>query len=514
MYIERFIEILNERPKLFTFISGCALSFAFAPYFFFPLLISLGFFSYFIKQCVSIKEAMKIGWLFGLGFYLCNLYWISIGVSVYIDDFWWAIPFALFALPACLSIYTMLVALVSYSIKTKNFYINSFTCIWIISELLRSYLFTGFSWNIISSSFSFSENAIQITNIIGSYGLGAVVVFSFSSFCLLLERQYLKFLVYAGISAILWSSIFYYGNHRLFNNQTTEYEIKVRLVQPSIKQTDKWTIDMFWSNFNQHKSLSLDNISDSHPDIIIWPEAAITIQPSYTQVFNALRHIVSNTNMTLITGGITDNVSQDNRKKDKLFTSIYAIQDNPNLVFEYHKSHLVPFGEYMPLKSILPFHKLTPGNIDFYPGKPGFIVSLDNFNLRIRPLLCYEIIFPDEVRMSNKDANVILNLTNDSYYGNTSGPYQHFYMARMRAVENGIPLIRVANNGISAVFDPLGRILIKTKLNDITYIDSYIPASIKNETPYSMYGNRLLYLYMLISLFIEFLLPRMNKIPT
>ncbi len=511
MYIDKFLEIFSERPKISAFICGCILNFAFAPYFFFPFLLSLGFFAYLIKRCVNKVEAIKIGWIFGFSFYICNLYWISVGVSVYVAEFWWAIPLALVALPAILAFYMSLIALTSFYVRNKYFYINSFTIIWIIFELLRAHLFTGFPWDIICYSFAFSEDAIQITSLIGPYGLGAIIVFSFSSFSYLLEKNYIKFSMCIIVSIILWTFTLYYGNNRLLHTPTIEYDIKVRLVQPSIKQSDKWSIDMFWENFNQHKALSIENISDSHPDIIIWPEAAVTIQPTYSQVINALRLVLSNTDATLITGGVTDNLSQIDRKKDKLFTSIYALKFTGSLIFEYHKSHLVPFGEYMPLRSILPINKITPGIIDFYPGKPGFIVGLDDFNLRIRPLLCYEVIFPDEVRMSNKDANIILNLTNDAYYGNTSGPYQHFYMARMRAVENGIPLIRVANNGISAIFDPLGRIIIQTKLNEITYIEGYIPASLKNETLYSSYGNKLVYFYILISLFVAFFITKRQK---
>ena len=506
--LENLLNKISTNKKLASFSLGVIFNFAFAPFFIWPLNIVLPFFIYIITKSESRKESALIGWLFGFGFYLTNLYWISIGVGVYISDFWWAIPFSLMLLPGFLAFYFAILGFGMYLIKNKKFFINSFVAFWVVLELLRSNLFTGFPWSLIAYSFSFSDTVIQITSIIGSYGLGAIIVFSFSSLFYLLVKNYKKLAIYSSISLFTWLILLYYGNNRLDSFPTENTEIKLRLVQPSIVQTEKWSIQKFWDNFESHKKLSLDNRLDFRPDLIIWPEAAVILEPKYAEIFAALRSVVLGTKSILITGGVTDNLSQEDRKRDKVFASIYAIKSTGNLLFDYHKAHLVPFGEYVPYANILPINKITPGLVPYSPGKPGFIVSLEDFNLKIRPLLCYEIIFPDEVRMNNENSDFILNLTNDGYYGRSSGPYQHFYTAKMRAVENGLPLIRVANNGISSIIDPMGRVLVESSLNSVLYIDGFLPNKLSKPTFFSLYGNKFVYIYIIISFILVFLLAR------
>lgn len=506
--LDSLLDKISTNKKLASFSLGVILNFAFAPFFIWPLNIVIPFFIFIITKANSKSEAALLGWLFGFGFYLANLYWITIGVGVYIAEFWWALPFSLTLLPAYLACYFAILSFAMYLIKDKNFFINSFVCFWVVIELLRSKLLTGFPWSLIAYSFSFSDIIIQVSSIIGSYGLGAIIIFSFSSLFYLLVKNYKKLAVYSSITITLWIGIFYYGKDRLDSLPTENTEIKIRLVQPSVVQTDKWSLEKFWQNFAKHKKLSSDNRLDFRPDLIIWPEAAVVLEPKYAEVLSALRSVVVGTKSILVTGGVTDNLSQNNRKKDKIFASIYAIKATGNLLFDYHKSHLVPFGEYVPYSDILPINKITPGLLPYSPGKPGFIVSLEELGLKIRPLLCYEIIFPDEVRMNNRDADLILNLTNDAYYGNSSGPYQHFYIAKMRAVENGLPLVRVANNGISSIIDPVGRVLVKSSLNSVVYIDSFLPYKLSEATLYSLYGNKLVFIYILVSFILVFLLPR------
>jgi len=509
--LEKIRSKIEHYPKVTAFLAGGCLSFAFAPYFFWPLLASLGVFAYQVKHAKSIFQAKKIGYLFGFGFYLFNLYWISVGVSVYASEFWWAIPFALLGLPAFLAIYTTLLALCLYSCRKAKLYLNSFVLIWIIFEFLRSYLFTGFPWSLIGYSVAFSDIIIQSASLVGTYGLGLIVLFSFGSICYLLEEKYKKFFISIVISLSIWSCIFIYGSDRLDKIPTSNTAIKLRLVQPSIQQTEKWSIEKFWENFYVHRDLSVEDRESFMPDLILWPESAVVAPPTITQVLGALRNVVVGTNVILVTGGVTNNLLEEDRKRDKHFASIYALKETGGLIFDYHKSHLVPFGEYVPLSDILPVKKLTPGIEPYSPGKTGFIVKLDDLNLKIRPLLCYEIIFPDEVRMSNKDADFIMNLTNDAYYGNTSGPYQHFYMARMRSVENGMPLVRVANNGITGIFDPLGRIIVKSNINDVTYINGYLPSKINNVTLFSSFGYFIVYIYIGLSFILIYLLHRKKK---
>lgn len=284
------------------------------------------------------------------------------------------------------------------------------------------------------------------------------------------------------ISVIIFASIFAFGYDRLQTNQTELSEIKVRIVQPSIPQIDKWDPDIFWDNFSNQIALSQ---KEGGPDLIVWSEAALTVPYHYKPVYHGLMSLFTHENQVLISGGVSDN--GQNGDGYEIYSSMFALSSKGNTLFDYHKSHLVPFGEYMPLAQYLPVKKLTPGILDYTPGNHE-IVYLSEQNLYIQPLICYESIFPEEDRISNENADVIINITNDAWYGNSSGPYQHFEISRMRSIENGLPMIRAGNNGISAIIDPLGRVLQKLELNKIDILDGNIPLKLVLPTIYSEWG--------------------------
>jgi apolipoprotein N-acyltransferase len=196
----------------------------------------------------------------------------------------------------------------------------------------------------------------------------------------------------------------------------------------------------------------------------------------------------------LITGAIGTTLKDGSQKQH---VGMYGLDHLGKIIFEYEKIHLVPFGEYIPLKKLLPIQKLSKSimDLDYSPGEINRTFLLGN--LKAIPLICYEIIFSEEVRSRNHLADLIINITNDAWYGNSSGPYQHFRIAQMRAVENGIPVLRVANNGISAIIDPLGRIIMQTKLDEETYIDGYIPNKLTKSTIFAS-SPQLIFLFLLV----------------
>ena len=273
------------------------------------------------------------------------------------------------------------------------------------------------------------------------------------------------------------------GFYRLQGNPTELSELKVRIVQPSIPQNAKWNPQTFWQNLD--KQVEMSN-KEGYPDIIVWSEAALTVPYYYKPVYNTLKSVFTKENQILLSGGVNDNNMQG--ENYEIYSSLIALDDNGKLRFDYHKSHLVPFGEYIPLSKYLPLQKITYGTVDYTPGKRE-ILYLDSLNLYIQPLVCYESIFSEEVRVINSEADLIVNITNDAWYGNSSGPYQHFEISKMRAVENGLPMIRAGNNGISAVIDPVGRVLKKLDLNQIDIIDNLIPLKLLLPTIFSEYGQ-------------------------
>lgn len=452
----------------------------FAPIFFLPGLFSLSFLCYKTKAAVSWQQAAKIGFIFGFGHFFTGLYWVSIAIKVYIYEFWWAIPFVLFGLPIFLASFIAGVCGLSFFAK-KNYYYQFIFCLyWVFIEYLRSWIFTGFPWNLLGYSLSFSDTLIQSSNIIGIYGLSFLVIYISTSLYSLKHKillpQYITCL-------LLIITITTYGAFRLRNNPTSFSDVKVRLVQPSIPQTAKWNIKEFWHNLDLHIELSE---KDNNSDIIIWSETALVVSASYQPIKQRLLQMLAPTDAILLSGGVSDNGKEHSDLQT--YNSLSALTAKGETLFDYHKSHLVPFGEYIPLKRLWSSTKMTADFLNFTEGA-GELVRIDQYNLTIKPLICYESIFPDFVRTSNKKADVIVNVTNDTWYGNSSGPYQHFQISRMRSVENGLPLLRVANNGITAVIDPLGRIIKKLNINEIGYIDSLLPSKLGFETLYSKLGD-------------------------
>ncbi|MDX2050590.1 MAG: apolipoprotein N-acyltransferase [Rickettsiaceae bacterium] len=500
---------IERSPKLSSFILGLVLVLSFAPLFFIPALISIGIVALLIKNSGSFKEAFFRGYIFGFGFFLGSLHWTSIAVSVYIEEFWWAIPFALLGIPLFLAQFFGFFAMCGYFFSASPNYINIFSSLWIIFEFLRSYLYSGFPWNLIGYSFAFSDVVIQTASFIGVYGIGYIVVFSFASFYYCFAKSYSSFITNIVISLVIWSVIIAKGLERLSINPTNYTNVKIRIVQPSIPQTNKWSHGLFWSNLEKIRDLSLLDISDFKPDIVIWPESAVIEPPTNFYVYNFLESFIISANTILITGGV---YHQDHPHENKRFASIYAINKEGSISFDYHKSHLVPFGEYIPFAKYIPLKQLAPGIIPYSPGSPKAIVELKELSLKIKPIICYEAIFPSEVLTNNQNADVIINVTNDAWYGNSSGPYQHFYMTRLRAVESGLPLLRVGNNGISGIIDPVGRIIAKTDLDDVINLDGLLPKKIINSTFYSIWGDYIIHGYFaLVTFFALISLIYINK---
>ncbi len=489
------------------FVGGMLSGLSFAPLFFIPLLFSLSLLCYQIRSSSSIKQASLLGFLFGFGYFLTGMYWVSIGVSVYIEEFWWAMPFALFGLPLVLGCFIAGATSISWLFKERSYYRLAFCFCWVFFEWLRSWLFTGLPWNLLGHSLSFAPVLIQVASIGGVYGISFITIYVFSVFYYIFTRQWLEFRAALLTSAIIICTVISYGTVRLAKYPSQFSNLQVRLVQPSIPQIAKWDADIFWQNLDAHLELSKRN---GNPDLIIWSEAALVVPYTYPPIKDELLDMLKEVDAILATGGV---IEDKNETDTKIYTSLYAVNQSGEKLFEYHKSHLVPFGEYVPLKSILPIKKLTYGFIDYAEGD-GKLVKLSKFNLTIRALICYEAIFAELARTSNKKADLIINVTNDAWYGNSSGPHQHFYISLFRAIENGLPMLRVANNGISAVVDPLGRIVAELPLNKVGIIDSNCPMKISTTTIYSHWGDAAALIVALAVSLIQLLVKTTPKIFT
>jgi apolipoprotein N-acyltransferase len=490
------------RQNTITFFVGLISGLAFAPTFLLPgLLLGIAYLCYQTKTAISLKQSLATGYIFGFGHFLAGIYWISIGVSVYIEEFWWVLPFALLGLPLVLACFIALSCAFSWYCRSYLYYPFFFSIIWVFFEWVRSWIFTGFPWNLAGYSLSFSHILIQSASIFGVYGLSFIVVYVSSMFAHSDARE----LKISSINAVIITAIIIaYGSWRLSANPTIFSDINIRLVQPSIAQTSKWDPNEFLNDLDRLITLSS---APGNPDLIIWSEAALTIPYDHPIIKSKLSHMLQRTNAVLITGGVADN--GEPQPDLRIYSAMQGISKN-GILFEYYKNHLVPFGEYVPLKEILLIKKLTPGLMDYSKGD-NKLVYIQKFNIRIRPLICYESIFPALVRTSNTAADVIINITNDSWYGRSSGPYQHLHSSIMRSVENGLPMTRVANSGISVVVDPLGRIIKDLKLNNIGILDEKLPKKLNTPTLYSQVGDAMAIILTIIALIFHILIRLLTK---
>jgi len=478
---QNLIKKIVQHNNFKLFIAGALSALAFAPLYLFPLLF-LSFFYLLIsieEKKLSKKQTFLKGWFFGFGHFVIGLYWICGSLLIEPLKYAWLVPFALILIPGAAAVYIGLVTLSlntikeKFKIKDKFYIVLIFAIIWVIFEFLRTKLVSGFPWNLIGYVWCFSDIMIQTAFIFKIYGLSFLAIFIFSAFYVFTkkEKKNFKFIKldktyksYLAIYILVFLGVIFYGYFQLSNKKEVKLNSTFRLVQPSIEQKFKLNSGEKVNIILKH--LELSKINNDKVDYIIWPESAIPfiLQENSTLVVELSKSLQ---NKILITGGLRGQIK--NNQIQKIWNSLFAIQ-NSTITDFYDKHHLVPFGEYIPFSQFLPsfIKNMTYGNLDFSRGQKDTIISVNN--LKIKPLICYEIIFP-ALAKSKQDYDLIVNITNDAWFGNTSGPYQHLDAAKLRAVENRKPVLRVANSGITVVINPHGQIIDKIKLNKKGYLD-------------------------------------------
>ena len=483
-------------------VLGAIAAFAFTPtYFILALFISFPALLLILSKSKSYKQSFFIGWSFGFGFFLHGLYWISYALLVDENLFGWLVPFAVTLIPATLAIYIGITTLVVHPIRKKPLHlILCFTSSWVLIEILRTSLFTGFPWLALGYSLGGCLPMIQSASLFGVFGLSILILLVSTSPFLLLGRTNKKlFLTYTLICIFLFTSNLGYGIWKLDANPTTFHPQKIRVVQPNIKQSLKWDENYRYANLQKLISLSK---SDGNPTYIIWPESALTYSVEDQKTQELLKPIISQ-NSFLLTGAINYKASLN-----KIYVSLLAINSNGILEASYDKKHLVPFGEYIPFKEIIPgINKITDGLMDFSKGETEQNIISSLKGPSFRTLICYEAFFPSEILEKAPNPDFLLNIINDAWYRESSGPFQHLEMARFRAIENGLPMVRVANTGISAILDTQGRMLKKLPLNTTGALESKLPKKELDLTAYSLYGNNII-TFLLLSILVAFLTQR------
>ena len=411
-----------------------------------------------IKQAVGFKQSALYGFLFFFGYFLVSLYWTSSSLFVDIEYWWWAMPFSFAGLPILLCITPAL--LLGLTGLLPKFRLPTIIVVLIIIDVIRSVLLTGFPWNMPIHGFIHSDIIKTILPLIGFHPLNAfIVLFLCIPTCLLYLQKKLRYIGY-GLYSIVCLFIGFYPISQI-QSSTQSIPENIVMVQANIPQNEKWSQDYLERNLSRYIEMTKDGIKNDRPHIIIWPETAIsqsllTYPNLHKQFYNFLNDLPDGS--YLITGYLYRN--QEGHYNSLAVLDKYGIIENI-----YDKHHLVPFGEYMPLG----LDTIT-GVSNFQSGTIPSTIDIRDRNFRFLPLICYEIIFSSYAKAIT-DNSIILNITNDAWFGNTAGPYQHFDHAILRAIENRAMVFRLSGNGLSGIILPDGRVAYLTGLN--------VPAIIK-----------------------------------
>jgi len=481
--LQMIAEIRPLRLYLLIFAAGLLMALAMPPVgLFFVLWGTLPFFYLTLTEASSRKQAFLRGWLFGVGFFLGGLFWVTHALFVDLASWWWIIPFALLGIPAILSVYTGLLGVAAFQALKFTGRVGgvfAFAALWCVTEYLRGILFTGFPWNLSGYAWSRSLAMLQNLSWAGVYGLGALTVTSAMMACFMClkiekRRACAALVVSIALPLALWG----WGAFRLAQAGETVFHdgVMLRVVQPNIPQHEKWMPEKQAENFQKLLALSY---APEPADIIIWPETALTADiDAFPAVGTALRNGLPG-DAVLMTGNIFSRT--DDQEKEQYYNSLLVLDIRTGEKAQYPKSHLVPFGEYVPFRSIFSvaaLGALLSGFEDFQAGDGPY--SVKKFGIpAFSSLICYEVIFPGHVTNREQERPAwLLNITNDGWYGNSPGPYQHFSFTRARAIEEGLPVVRAANTGISAVINPYGHVLKAVPLQETGVINLALPRAI------------------------------------
>mgnify|MGYP000844130983 CR=1 FL=1 len=497
---------------IYVFFLGAISSYSLPPYNYFIInFITFSLFFIFLfsirKKNFNYKSFFKYGWFFGFGYFLLSLYWISISLT-FDESFRFLIPFALILLPAFLSIFYGLITWL-FSIFYSKDIVSSlliFSILFGTIEFVRGTIFTGFPWNLIA--FSFSENIyfIQILSVIGTYAFNLICITLFSLPAILILKKTKKEIIVFCFFIILSVSFLIFGNLKIkqFNSlETSKNPFTIRAVSSNI------SLDRFYSKEDEleiiNELILLSSTEKKEPTIFLWPEGIIP--DSHMREMNFYNDLFSNNfgNDDLIIIGI-NNVEKKNNK-NLFFNSMAIFNNKLDLIESYNKINLVPFGEFIPFENILSllgFKTITNNYQSFSSGYTRLPLEINNdkVNLKILPLICYEIIYSGKLS-KNKNFDYIVNISEDGWFGNSIGPKQHFSHSIFRSIESGKYVIRSANNGISAIINPMGIIEQKVDFGLTGYLDFKERKLIK-PTPFMIYGNKIFLLLILIYIFLIF----------
>ena len=445
------------------------------------------------------KNLFILGTIFGFSFYLSGIFWITNSLT-FDENFKVLIPIAIIAIPLFLSLFFGIATLISGPFLNLNFSsILIFSGTLAFFDFIRAKILTGFPWNLWAYSFSWATEVIQILNLLGLFAFNLIVITLFTLPAVLFFKINNSKKIFSVIFLFLvFSSLYIYGNHSINQNN---------ILLKSINK--KFNIKVVSPNFDLKYGLSIKEVEGrlkklvrySEPNkkiktLFIWPEGPLSGY-SYSEVIG-LKKIISENfseNHFIVFG-----INRLNKEKDQYYNSLIVINNKFEIIHQYNKQKLVPFGEFLPLEKLLNksgLKKITEGHGSYLKGKEQKNIIIDTLN--ILPMICYEIIFTNLIQKSHYNTNLIINISEDGWFGDTIGPHQHFAKGIFRAIEHNSFLIRSANKGISAIINNKGEIVKKLNANEAGNIEFDVPlitSDYKNKNDLIFF--MLLFTYLLI----------------
>ncbi len=491
---------------LWAFGAGLLAAFAFVPFGLIPVLwLSFPALFLLLQGTRRDRQAFAVGWSFAFGHLIVCLHWIAGALFVDIKSFWFVLPLAVAGLPALFALYYGLAAMVARRFGlTRSVDVFFFAFCWFLADMARAHLLTGFPWDILGYVWADFLPALQSASVIGMDGLTLLTLFLAllpALFFVNLSRK--RALAACAFGLIVAGGLGLAGQVRL-NGAKTFFDplVRLRLVQPNLDQALKWQPERRLANFQNLMRLSFEADGEKPVTHILWPETATAY---YLTEEASIRQRIAQAmpKGSVLLAGVVRRVPDSDAETLRYYNALVAMDDKGTLVAGYDKFHLVPFGEYMPLRSVIPFRVITALGTDFSAGAGVRTLHVPNLP-PLSPLICYEAIFSGEVSEKAERPRFLLNATNDAWYKGTIGPAQHFMIVRARAVEEGLPLVRVANGGVTGVVDSYGRITALIGANQEGFLDAALPLAAEQKTVFSKQGARLPFFFssILLTLFV------------
>ena len=445
------------------------------------------------------KNLFIFGSLFGFGFYLSGISWIANSLT-FDENFKILIPFALLFIPLFLSLYVGFVTLLigphlNYNLSSIFIFSGAIA----FSDFLRAKLFTGFPWNLWAYSISWSSEILQILNLLGLFAFNLIVVTIFSIPAILFYRFSLAkktFIIF--LTAILVLGLYIYGSYQINKNKiylkTIQEKINVKIISPNFEI--KYNLDLDHIEKKLKKLIRYSEPSDDKKTLFIWPEGVFSGY-SYNEIVIFKDLILKNfsSNHYIIFG-----INKLDKNTGSFYNSLLLVDNKFDVIQQYNKHKLVPFGEFLPFETLLNkfgLKKITEGYGSFQKGYKKINIKVDKLN--ILPLICYEAIFTSFIQQASFETNLIVNISEDAWFGNTIGPNQHYSKSIFRSIEKGTFFLRSANKGISAIINNKGVPVKQLNRNEEGSLEYEVPL-IKSKNN----KNDLIFFVLLITYFLSF----------